>query len=65
MSRVDIQRIEYQSTPPQYSVETQAAKVLAENLKQGLIAIAYAITDLADAQRQVAEATRNPEWMKP
>lgn len=65
MSRIDVSRMENMGVTQSYSTEGQSAMSIAQGIKQGLVAIAYAITDHAEATRQLAEATRNPEWMKP
>lgn len=52
--------MEARMVPPAYAgtPEERAAHIIGEHHKSGLLAIAYAVADLA-------EATRNPEWMKP
>lgn len=54
--RNDIQRIENQPLPSRFENGTSKLDE-AVAIKHGLIAIAYAIQDVADA-------TRNPDWMK-
>lgn len=58
MSKNDVKRLEHEHLPRGVTTDEKASYTQALALKQGLIAVAYAISDLA-------EATRNPEWMKP